>query len=98
MRVEVLISLLYFVGLSNGIVALAVGLPVFIALVAVLIDGLVHLPAHAAWPGFCKPPESSVGVGRSHVSCVCFALNAQSCGWLGLFLPFWLGGWAGLNS
>ncbi|CAE7925136.1 icmt-1, partial [Symbiodinium necroappetens] len=44
---HVLISLLYSVGLSNGIIALAVGLPVFIALVAVLIDGLVRLPGHA---------------------------------------------------
>ena len=39
--------MLYSIGLSNGIVALAVGLPVFIALVAVLIDGLVRLPGHA---------------------------------------------------
>ncbi|OLP96296.1 Protein-S-isoprenylcysteine O-methyltransferase [Symbiodinium microadriaticum] len=46
-ELEVLISLLYSVGLSNGIIALAVGLPVFIALVAVLIDGLVRLPGHA---------------------------------------------------
>ena len=63
--------MLYFVGLSNGIIALVVGLPLFIAVVASLIDGLVHLPSHATWLHekalkHLKPVESKKSKGCCH--------------------------------
>lgn len=70
---HVLISLLYSVGLSNGIIALAVGLPVFIALVAVLIDGLVRLPGHvgaAAWLDLDA---------KSPIPVCCISMSIRAC-------------------
>ncbi|CAE7675208.1 icmt-1 [Symbiodinium sp. CCMP2592] len=79
---HVLISLLYSIGLSNGIVALAVGLPVFIALVAVLIDGLVRLPGHAC--SFRSSWEVGAAAwldldAKSPIPVCCISMSIRAC-------------------
>ena len=67
---QVLISLLYFVGLNNGILALVVGLPIFIAIVALLIDGLMHLPGQATWLHQAATVKTEISFVSKRVCCV----------------------------